>query len=111
MTSREIADAYPELIGAVEGPVLDTSAACMVRLAQAVRRHGYEVSLSGEGSDESLAGYVWFKVDRLFRLTGRPVYSVLRWLAFSWLAGGGAAHRPPFAGTAGCAPRNSSPMK
>src|SRR5262249_22021958 len=101
MTSREIAEAYPELIRAAEGPVMDTSAACMIRLAQAVRRNGFEVSLSGEGSDESLAGYVWFKVDRLVRLRGRPVYSVLRWLALSWLAGGGAAHRPPYAATAG----------
>lgn len=101
MKSREIADAYPELIRAAEGPVMDTSAACMVRLAQAVRRSGYEVSLSGEGSDESLAGYVWFKVDRLIRMTGRPVYGLIRWLALSGLAGGGAAHRPPFAGTAG----------
>lgn len=99
--SRDIADAYPELIRAAEGPVFDTSAACMVRLAQTVRRNGFVVSLSGEGADEALAGYVWFKLDRLIRLLGRPLYSCIRWFLLSGLAGGGSAHRPPWAPTAG----------
>src|SRR5262245_38174887 len=73
----------------------------MLRLAQAVRQRGFVVTLSGEGADEALAGYVWFKVDRLFRLLGRPLYRGLRWLLFSGLVGGGGAHRPAFAATTG----------
>ncbi len=101
MTSRDIAAAYPELIRAAEGPVLDTSAACMIRLARAVRERGFVVSLSGEGADEALAGYTWFKWDRVVRLLGRHGYGAVRRLLLSGLAGGGARHRPPFAATAG----------
>jgi asparagine synthase (glutamine-hydrolysing) len=101
MRSRDIAEAYPELIRAAEGPVLDTSAACMIRLAQNVSQRGYVVSLSGEGSDEALAGYIWFKLDRIVRALGRPIYKCLRWFLLSGLAGGGGAHRPPWAATGG----------
>ena len=101
MRSRDIADAYPELIRAAEAPVLDTSAACMIRLAQAVRDRGFVVSLSGEGADEALAGYVWFKYDRLVRLLTQPFYRTARWFLLSGLAGGGSAHRPVWAPTGG----------
>ncbi|MGE3804764.1 MAG: asparagine synthase (glutamine-hydrolyzing) [Gemmataceae bacterium] len=101
MTSRDIAEAYPEVIRAGEGPVLDTAAACTVRLAQTVRRNGFVVALSGEGSDESLAGYIWFKIDRLIRMGGPSFYGAVRWFLLSVLARGGSKHRPPFAPTAG----------
>ncbi len=65
MTRADIARAYPELIVAAEGPVLDTSCACLLRLAQAVRASGYKVALTGEGSDEGLAGYLWFKTQKV----------------------------------------------
>jgi asparagine synthase (glutamine-hydrolysing) len=70
MGRREIAEAYPQLIRAAEGPVLDTSCACMVRLAECVHREGYKVVLTGEGADEALAGYPWFKLQKLQRATG-----------------------------------------
>ena len=41
MSPRDIADAYPDLVRAAEAPVLDTSAACMIRLAQAARQEGH----------------------------------------------------------------------
>ena len=56
-----IAAAYPELVRAAEGPVLDTSCAALLRLAQSVHQQGYKVVLTGEGADEALAGYVWYK--------------------------------------------------
>lgn len=59
---------YPELIRAAEAPVIDTSAAANVLLAREVNRRGYKVALTGEGSDEWLAGYSWYKVHRLFGL-------------------------------------------
>lgn len=99
LTSHDIASAYPELIQAAEAPVLDTSAACMIRLAQTVRQRGFEVSLSGEGADELMAGYVWFKVDGLLRRLG-PLYRGARWFMYSVLAGG-SEHGVRWAPTAG----------
>jgi asparagine synthase (glutamine-hydrolysing) len=37
-------------------------------LAREVHRRGYKVALTGEGSDEWLGGYAWYKVHRLFSL-------------------------------------------
>ncbi|WP_422931687.1 asparagine synthase (glutamine-hydrolyzing) [Singulisphaera sp. PoT] len=65
MNRSDIAAAYPELVMAAEGPVLDTSCACLLRLASAVHGQGYKVVLTGEGSDEALAGYVWFKAQKV----------------------------------------------
>ena len=59
---------YPELIRAAEGPVIDTSCAALLLLAKSVHAHGYKVALTGEGSDEWLAGYPWFKVHRIVSL-------------------------------------------
>jgi asparagine synthase (glutamine-hydrolysing) len=56
---------YPRLIHAAEGPVIDTSCAALLLLAQEVHAHGYKAALTGEGADEWLAGYPWYKVDRL----------------------------------------------
>ncbi len=60
-----LVQAYPELIRAAEGPVLDTSCAALLRLAQAVHQRGYRVALTGEGSDEALAGYAWYKAQAI----------------------------------------------
>ena len=65
MDRSGLADAFPELIRAAEGPVLDTSCAALLRLAQAVHHQGYKVALTGEGADEALAGYVWYKVQAI----------------------------------------------
>jgi asparagine synthase (glutamine-hydrolysing) len=65
MNRRDIADAFPSLIRATEGPVIDTSCACMIRLAENVHRQGFKVVLTGEGADEALAGYPWFKAQKL----------------------------------------------
>ncbi len=70
MDSRAIANAYPELIEATEAPVLDTSCACMMRLAAAAHEHEFKVVLTGEGADEALAGYPWFKLQKLAGLGG-----------------------------------------
>lgn len=85
MTRADIAAAFPELIKAAEGPVLDTSCGCLLRLAQAVRSQGYKVALTGEGADEALAGYVWFKTQKIrnalfgrFPLAGRAARRLLQ---------------------------------
>jgi asparagine synthase (glutamine-hydrolysing) len=71
----ELRTGYPELITAAEIPVIDTSCLGLLELARAVHQHGYKVALTGEGADEWLAGYSWFKINRLVgfldRLPGR----------------------------------------
>ena len=61
----EVLEAYPELIRAAEGPVIDTACAALLALAKSVHQHGYKVVLTGEGADEWLAGYPWYKTNRM----------------------------------------------
>lgn len=63
--AAEVLATYPELTRAAEAPVVDTSCTALLLLARAVHAHGYKVALTGEGSDEWLAGYPWYKVHRL----------------------------------------------
>ena len=70
MDRSKIADAFPELVVAAEGPVLDTSCAALLRLAEAVHGQGYKVALTGEGADEALAGYVWYKSQKIRDMRG-----------------------------------------
>ncbi len=103
MRPREIVDAFPALVDAAEMPVLDTSAACLLRLAELVHANGLRVVMSGEGADEALAGYHWFRrQQRLLaapaplRLLGRGVRS----LALARVRGAGRG-RPPYRALAG----------
>jgi asparagine synthase (glutamine-hydrolysing) len=61
----EVMAAYPELIRTAEFPVIDTACAALMELAKSVHANGYKVALTGEGSDEFLAGYPWFKLHRM----------------------------------------------
>ena len=104
MAQNDIVRTFPRLIEANEGPMIDTSAACMVRLAQANRAAGNVVALSGEGADEALAGYVWYKKPRPGRIQewlNRPIERFVRQMTLSALIGGRSSHRPPFRGTRG----------
>ncbi|HEY2572602.1 MAG TPA: asparagine synthase (glutamine-hydrolyzing) [Verrucomicrobiaceae bacterium] len=56
---------YPELIRAAEAPVIDTSCAALLQLAQRVHSCGQKVVVTGEGADEWLAGYPWYKIAKL----------------------------------------------
>ena len=105
MGRDQIAASYPELMRAAESPVLDTSCACMMRLAERVHQEGFKVALTGEGADEALAGYFWFKLHRLvgtglLRPFGRPGRTLARNFLLA-LIGGGKAHRPDWAGLRG----------
>ena len=59
---------YPALIRAAEFPVVDTACLGLMHLARAVRNNGYKVALTGEGADEWLAGYPWFKLSRMAKV-------------------------------------------
>jgi asparagine synthase (glutamine-hydrolysing) len=61
----EVTNTYAELTRAAEAPVIDTSCTALLMLARSVHQHGYKVALTGEGSDEWLAGYSWYKVHRV----------------------------------------------
>jgi asparagine synthase (glutamine-hydrolysing) len=57
----EVLNTYPELIEAAEAPVIDTSCAALLQLARRVHICGQKVVLTGEGADEWLVGYPWYK--------------------------------------------------
>ncbi|MDP1590063.1 MAG: asparagine synthase (glutamine-hydrolyzing) [Prosthecobacter sp.] len=59
---------YPQLIHAAEAPVIDTSCAALMQLARRVHACGQKVVLTGEGADEWLAGYPWYKAAKLLGL-------------------------------------------
>jgi asparagine synthase (glutamine-hydrolysing) len=87
---NEIRTGYPDLVAAAEFPVIDTSCLGLLDLARAVHRHGYKVALTGEGADEWLAGYSWFKIHKLVGWLDRvpllPLGYALR-TGFQFLAG------------------------
>ncbi len=86
----ELRTGYPELIAAAEFPVIDTSCVGLLQLARAVHQHGYKVALTGEGADEWLAGYSWFKIRKLVgwmdQIPGLPLGFAVRQL-FQWASG------------------------
>jgi asparagine synthase (glutamine-hydrolysing) len=75
-------ETYPRLIAAVEAPVIDTSCAALLKLAQRVHECGQKVVLTGEGADEWLIGYPWYKLARLLHsldlIPGLPLSDRLR---------------------------------
>jgi asparagine synthase (glutamine-hydrolysing) len=87
----EALNTYPELIEAAESPVIDTSCAALLMLSRAVHQQGYKVALTGEGSDEWMAGYPWHKTFRVTsfidRLTGLPFSTAIRDLFVSMAPG------------------------
>lgn len=56
---------YPRLIEAAEAPVIDTSCAALLQLAEKVHSCGQKVVLTGEGADEWLVGYPWYKAAKI----------------------------------------------
>ncbi len=78
----EVLNAYPELIRAAEGPVIDTACAALLLLARKVHETGYKAALTGEGADEWLAGYPWYKVQWLMQaldaVPGLPLSGLAR---------------------------------
>ena len=63
--ASDAVNTYPELIRAAEAPVIDTSCAALLQLARKVHACGQKVVLTGEGADEWLVGYPWYKIAKL----------------------------------------------
>ena len=71
--TEDIARVFPEVVWHSERPILRTAPAPMYLLSQLVRREGYKVVLTGEGSDEMLGGYDIFKEAKVRRfLAAQP---------------------------------------
>ena len=66
--STRLLDRYRQLVVAAESPVVDTSCAALHLLSETLAQQGYKVTLTGEGADEALAGYPWFKTNKLLNL-------------------------------------------
>ena len=62
---REALESYPKLIEAAEAPVIDTACGALLKLAECVHANGQKVVLTGEGADEWLVGYPWYKAAKL----------------------------------------------
>jgi asparagine synthase (glutamine-hydrolysing) len=75
---HDIANAFSEVIWYTETPILRAAPAPLFLLSRLVRQNGYKVVLTGEGSDEFLAGYDLFREDRVRRFWARNTDSVLR---------------------------------
>ncbi len=60
--AEDAVNTYPELLRAAEAPVIDTSCAALLQLARRVHECGQKVVLTGEGADEWLVGYPWYKI-------------------------------------------------
>jgi asparagine synthase (glutamine-hydrolysing) len=80
--ARDVLNTYPRLIQAAEAPVIDTSCAALLQLAHRVHACGQKVVLTGEGADEWLVGYPWYKGAKalgfLDLLPGLPLSDIVR---------------------------------
>ena len=64
-THEDALATYPKLMVAAEAPVIDTACAALLQLAARVHANGQKVVLTGEGADEWLVGYPWYKAHKL----------------------------------------------
>jgi len=62
---EDVLATYPKLITAAEAPVIDTACAALLQLSGRVHSCGQKVVLTGEGADEWLVGYPWYKAAKL----------------------------------------------
>ena len=75
---REIADSFPEVVWHSEIPLTRTAPSPMFLLAKLVRENNIKVVITGEGSDELLAGYDIFKESIIRRFWAEQPNSTIR---------------------------------
>lgn len=63
--ARTLVGLYPRVVAAADCPVVDPTAGSLHALSGAAHQAGLKAVLTGEGADEALAGYIWFKVHRI----------------------------------------------
>jgi asparagine synthase (glutamine-hydrolysing) len=72
ITGRELADAFADAIWHCETPMFNGHGVAKFLLSRAVRDAGIKVVFTGEGSDEMLGGYAYYRVDAV---NGNPALS------------------------------------
>jgi asparagine synthase (glutamine-hydrolysing) len=77
-TSKDISDSFPKVIWHSETPILRTAPAPMLLLSELVRKNNIKVVVTGEGSDEILAGYDIFKEAKIKRFWASQPESKIR---------------------------------
>ncbi|MCU0696077.1 MAG: asparagine synthase (glutamine-hydrolyzing) [Myxococcaceae bacterium] len=78
VSRADIAEIFPTVIRHTERPILRTAPAPLFLLSRLVRQAGIKVVLTGEGSDEMLAGYDLFREARVRRFWARQPQSSWR---------------------------------
>jgi asparagine synthase (glutamine-hydrolysing) len=81
-TSEEIAEAFPSVIWHSEIPLTRTAPTPMYLLSRLVRQNNIKVVVTGEGSDEFLAGYDIFKEAMIRRFWASQPDSEMRPMLF-----------------------------
>lgn len=76
ISAGDIGKVFPEVIRHAEQPILRTAPAPLFILSQLVHEKGYKVVVTGEGSDEMLAGYDIFREAAVRRLVARRPDSI-----------------------------------
>jgi asparagine synthase (glutamine-hydrolysing) len=84
-TSKDISDSFKKVIWHSEIPILRTAPAPMLLLSELVRKNKIKVVVTGEGSDEILAGYDIFKEAKIKRFWASQPNSKIRPLLFKKL--------------------------
>jgi asparagine synthase (glutamine-hydrolysing) len=84
-TSEDISDSFKKVIWHSEIPILRTAPAPMLLLSELVRKNKIKVVVTGEGSDEILAGYDIFKEAKIKRFWASQPNSKIRPLLFKKL--------------------------
>jgi asparagine synthase (glutamine-hydrolysing) len=74
----DIARVFPDVCWHAERPILRTAPAPMFLLSRLVRDHGIKVVLTGEGADETFAGYDLFREGAVRRFWARAPASTAR---------------------------------
>ncbi len=90
VSGRDLAEVFPAVVRSAEAPLLRTAPAPMFLLSQLVRDSGYKVVVTGEGSDEILAGYDIFREAKVREFWARDPDSSVRAraveLLYPWMA-------------------------
>lgn len=77
-THEDIGRVFPDVVWHAESPMMRTAPAPMFLLSRLVRDRGFKVVLTGEGSDEFLAGYDIFKEAKVRRFWAREPHGKAR---------------------------------
>nr|WP_184744291.1 asparagine synthase (glutamine-hydrolyzing) [Spirochaeta isovalerica] len=71
ISNRDIGSVFPEVVYYAERPILRTAPAPLFLLSRLVRESGFKVVVTGEGADETLAGYDIFREAKVRRIIAK----------------------------------------